>query len=158
MSTNDDPPSVRFSATLEQSGKTATGVAVPDELVEQLGSGKRPPVTVAFNGHTYRSTVASMGGRFMLPVSAENRAAAGIEAGDVIDVGLTLDRSPREVEMPADFAKALAADKTAQEFFDSLSYSVKRWHVESVTGAKTEATRERRIAKSVAMLAEHRKR
>ena len=158
MPANDDPPTVRFHAQLERGGKTATGFAVPDEVVDALDAGKRPPVSVAINGHTYRSTVASMGGRFMLPVSAENRARAGIEAGDVIDVELTLDTAPREVDVPADFAEALATNKAAADFFDSLSYSLKRWHVESITGAKTEATRERRIAKSVAMLAEHRKR
>ena len=158
MTTQDAPPSVRFTATLEQSGKTATGFAVPDDLVEQLGSGKRPPVRVSFNGHTYRGTVASMGGRFLVSVSAENRAAAGVEAGDEIDVELTLDAAPREIEVPADFAEALAADQVAEEFFASLAYSNKRWHVESVTGAKTDATRERRIAKSVAMLSQHRKR
>ncbi|MDN5852107.1 MAG: YdeI/OmpD-associated family protein [Actinomycetia bacterium] len=158
MTTQDSTPSVRFTATLEQSGKSATGMVVPDDLVEQLGAGKRPPVTVAFNGHTYRSTVASMGGQFMVGVSAENRAAAGVEAGEVIDVELTLDKAPREIEVPADFAEALAAEPVADEFFASLSYSNKRWHVESVTGAKTDATRERRIAKSVAMLAERRKR
>lgn len=158
MSTGAGTQTIQFTAVLEQSGKTATGFVVPDQVVDTLGAGKRPPVVVQINGHTYRSTVASMGGRFMLPVSAENRAAAGIEAGEVIDVRLTLDDKPREVEVPADLAEALAANKTAQEFFDSLSYSIKRWHVESITGAKTEATRERRIAKSVAMLADHRKR
>lgn len=158
MSAADEAPTVRFRAKLELAGKTATGFVVPEDAVEELGSGKRPPVLVAINGYTYRNTVASMGGRFMVGVSAENRSAAGVSAGDEIDVALTLDTKPREVEVPADFAEALAAEPVAQEFFASLSYSLKRWHVESIEGAKTQATRERRIAKSVAMLAEHRKR
>ena len=153
-----ESPSVEFRAVLEKSGKTATGIEVPDEVVDRLGGGKRPPVQVNINGHTYRSTVASMGGRFMVGVSAANREAAGVAAGDELDVRLTLDTAPREVTVPSDFAAALAQNPTAEAFFETLSYSLKRFHVESIEGAKTAATRERRIAKSVDMLAEHRKR
>ena len=153
-----ESPSVEFRAVLEKSGKTATGIEVPDEVVDRLGGGKRPPVQVNINGHTYRSTVASMGGRFMVGVSAANREAAGVAAGDELDVRLTLDTTPREVTVPSDFAAALAQNPTAEAFFETLSYSLKRFHVESIEGAKTAATRERRIAKSVDMLAEHRKR
>ncbi|UPK76833.1 YdeI/OmpD-associated family protein [Nocardioidaceae bacterium SCSIO 66511] len=153
-----ESPSVEFRAVLEQSGKTATGIVVPDDVVDRLGGGKRPPVQVNINGHTYRSTVASMGGRFMVGVSAANREAAGVAANDELDVTLTLDTTPREVSVPADFAAALARNPTAEAFFETLSYSLKRFHVESIEGAKAAATRERRIAKSVDMLAEHRKR
>ncbi|UYM04696.1 YdeI/OmpD-associated family protein [Solicola gregarius] len=158
MTEGSEPPTARFRVKLEQSGKTATGFVVPDDAVEALGNGKRPPVVVEINGHTYRNTVAVMGGRYMVGVSAENRAASGAAAGDEVDVTLTLDTRPREVTVPADLAAALAENPTAQAFFDTLSYSIKRWHVESIEGAKTAATRERRISKSVAMLAEHRKR
>src|SRR4051812_27524153 len=96
-----------FRATLELGGKTATGIQVPDEIVAALGAGKRPAVRVTVNGHTYRSTVASMGGRNMVGVSAENRAGAGVAAGDVLDVAMELDTAPREVVEPADFTAAL---------------------------------------------------
>jgi hypothetical protein len=149
---------VRFRATLESSGGTTTGVVVPSEIVEALGKGKRPPVTVTINGYTYRNTVAVMGGQFMLGVSAEHRAGAGVAAGDVIDVDLELDTAPREVSVPPDFAAALDGEPAARAFFDSLSYSNRSWHVLQVEGAKTQETRQRRIARSLEMLREGRAR
>lgn len=158
MTNHEAAPSVSFRTAVELAGKTATGLEVPASAVADLGQGKRPAVQVSIGRHTYRSTIAVMDGRYMVPLSAENRKGASVAAGDVVDVVLTLDTEPRVVEVPADFATALTADPVAKEFFDSLSYSNQRWHVLSVEGAKTEATRERRIAKSVGMLAEHRKR
>ncbi|MGI8617446.1 MAG: YdeI/OmpD-associated family protein [Actinomycetota bacterium] len=149
---------MRFRTTLEQAGKTATGFEVPSIVVEGLGAGKRPPVRVTIKGHTYRSTVASMGGRFMVGVSAENRAGARVAGGDVIDVDVELDTAPRVVEVPKDFAAALKKDAKAKETFDALSNSNKGWHVSSIEGAKTEETRQRRIAKSVAALRDGRPR
>ena len=143
---------MRFRATLETEGKTATGINVPAEVVDALGGGKRPRVTVTINGHTYRSSVAVLGGRYMLGVSAENRAAAGVEGGQVVDVELELDTAPREVTVPPDFASALAAEPAAQTTFDGLSYSNKSWHVLQIEGAKSDETRQRRIAKSVEAL------
>ncbi len=143
---------MKFRATLELNGKTATGVEVPPAVVEALGSTKRPPVRVTIGGHTYRSTVASMGGRFMLPVSAEVRSAAGVTAGDVVDVKVELDAEPREVEVPADLAAALDAHPAARKAFDALSYSRKRQHTLSVEGAKTAETRQRRIDKAISEL------
>jgi hypothetical protein len=147
-----------FRATIEQSGKTATGIRVPDEVVASLGAGKRPAVQVTIKGHTYRSTVASMGGVFMVGVSAENRASAGVAAGDQVDVVIELDTAPREVTVPPDFVKALERDALAKRTFDGLSYSNKHWHVLSIEGAKTAETRQRRIAKSVGALREGRPR
>jgi hypothetical protein len=143
---------MRFQAVVELGGKTATGIEIPPEVVEGLGSGKRPPVRVTINGHTYRSTVAVMGGRFMVGVSAENREAAGVSAGDEVDVDLELDTGTREVAVPPDLAKALSRDREAQAFFDGLSYSQKRWYVLPIEGAKKPETRERRVGKAVDML------
>jgi len=143
---------MRFRATLETEGKTATGINVPAEVVDALGAGKRPRVTVTINGHTYRSSVAVLGGRYMLGVSAENRTAAGVEGGQEVDVDLELDTAPREVTVPPDFAAALEAEPTAQATFDGLSYSNRSWHVLQIDGAKTTETRQRRIAKSVEAL------
>ena len=143
---------MRFRTTLELHGKTATGIEVPDDVVAALDAGKRPAVRVTVNGHTWRSTVAVMGGRNLVGVSAENRAAAGVSAGDVLDVELVLDTEKREVEVPADLAAALAAAPDAAAAFAELSYSNKSRHVLSVEGAKTDETRARRIAKAVADL------
>jgi hypothetical protein len=142
----------RFSTTVELGGRTATGFEVPPEVVDALGAGKRPAVTVTVGGHTYRSTVAVMGGRYMLPLSAENRTAAGLSAGDAADVELELDTAPRVVEVPADLAAALDAEPAARAAFDALNYSNQRRHTLSVEGAKTGATRARRVAKVVETL------
>lgn len=149
---------MRFRTTIEQSGRTTTGIRVPDEVVEALGAGKRPPVSVTINGYTYRSTVAVMGGVFMVSVSAEHRAGAGIAGGDAVDVDIELDTSPREVSVPADLAAALDAEPAARRTFDGLSYSNKSWHTLQIEGAKTDETRQRRIEKSIATLREGRPR
>jgi hypothetical protein len=135
-------------------GKTATGIPVPEEVVSDLGPSKRPPVRVTINGHTYRSTVASRGGEFVLPISAENREGAGVVAGDEVDIDIELDTEPREVAVPPDFAEALDRDEDAKRSFDGLSYSQKRRHVLSIEDAKTSETRQRRIAKAVGELQE----
>ena len=102
---------MRFRSVVQLEGKTATGFRVPPEVVAALGTGKRPPVRVTIGGHTYRSTVAAYGDVFMLPLSAENRMAAGVAAGDEIEVELELDTAPREVTVPADLAAALDDDR-----------------------------------------------
>jgi hypothetical protein len=151
-------PVMRFRTTLLQSGPTATGIEVPPEIVEALGKGKRPPVKVTINGHTYRSTVAVMGGAFMVGVSAENRAAAGVKGGDEIDIELELDTAPRELTVPVDLAAALDAEPKAREAFDKLSFSNRQWHVLNAEGTRDPDTRQRRIEKSVAALREGRPR
>jgi Bacteriocin-protection, YdeI or OmpD-Associated/Domain of unknown function (DUF1905) len=140
---------MRFRTKILQAGKTATGIRVPDEIVDGLGAGKRPPVRVTINGFTYRSTIAVMGGDYMVGVNADNRAGAGVAGGDTVDVDIELDTAPREVAVPPDLAAALAAEPAAQRTFDGLSNSNKGWHVQSVEGAKTDETRQRRIAKSI---------
>jgi hypothetical protein len=142
----------RFRTSLLATGKTTTGIEVPPELIEQLGAGKRPAVLVTIGSYTYRSTVGVMGGRSLIPVSADNRRQAGIAAGDDIDVALELDTAPRHVELPADLAEALSKDDAARRFFEGLSASQKKWHVQSVESAKTPETRQRRIGKSMEML------
>jgi len=141
---------MKFRGELLQAGKTATGIEVPPDVIAGLGSGKKPAVTVTINGsYTYRSSVSTMGGKFMLPVSAEHRAGAGIAAGDQADIDLELDDQPREVLVPDDLSAALDADPAARSYFDGLSYSNKRRHVLAIEGAKAADTRARRVAKSV---------
>jgi Bacteriocin-protection, YdeI or OmpD-Associated/Domain of unknown function (DUF1905) len=147
---------MRFQSIVQLGGKTATGIPVPEEVVSDLGPSKRPPVRVTINGHTYRSTVASRGGEFVLPISAENREGAGVVAGDEVDVDIELDTEPREVAVPPDFAEALDRDEEARRSFDGLSYSQRQRHVLSIEGAKTSETRQRRIAKAVGELREGR--
>jgi hypothetical protein len=114
---------MRFQATVELGGKTATGIRVPEEVVTGLGSHRRPPVRVTVGAHTYRTTVAPMGGAYFVPLSAENRNLAGVAAGDQVDVDIELDTAPREVTVPAELAAALEREPGARQAFDALSYS-----------------------------------
>lgn len=148
---------MKFRTTIEQGeSKNVTGIEIPAKVVEALGAGKRPPVKVTINGYTYRSTVAVMGGAYMVGVSADVREKAKVKGGDKVEVEIELDTEKREVVVPADLAKALAKNKAAQTFFDGLSYSNKRRFTAQVEGAKAPETRARRIEKFVAQLAEGR--
>ncbi len=141
---------MRFRAILPLGGKTATGIHVPDDVVARLGSRKRPAVHVTLNGYSYRSTLAVMGGQFMLPVSADVRAQARIAAGDEVDVEIDLDTTPRAVTLPPDVMEALTRDADAQRFFEGVSSSNKRRIVLSIEDAKTAETRQRRSGQPVA--------
>jgi hypothetical protein len=138
-----------FRTTLLGTGKNTTGIEVPPEVVEALGKSKKPAVVVTVKDFTYRSTIAVMGGRFMISMSADNRQKAGLQAGDAIDVRLELDTEPRVLTLPEDFAQALEGDAEAKARFEGLSYSNKRRFVEPIEAAKTPETRQRRIDKSI---------
>jgi hypothetical protein len=142
----------QFKTTLLSTGKNTTGIEVPPEIVDALGKGKKPAVIVTVKDYTYRSTIATMDGRYMISMSADNRQKAGLQAGDAIDVRLELDTEPRVLALPEDFAQALHADAIATQFFESLSHSNKRRFVDPIETAKTVETRQRRIAKAVSDL------
>ena len=141
-----------FTATLLLGGKTATGFAVPDEVVAALASGKRPKVYVTVNGHTYRSSVGAMDGQYMVGVSAADRAAAGLVAGDTADIELRLDTDVREVDRAPDFTDALNASPRALAELNTLSYSRQRWFALNIEAAKTPATRARRVDQAIRAL------
>jgi hypothetical protein len=144
---------VTLRTTLVATGGTTTGIEVPEEVVAGLGRGKRVPVVVTINGHAYRGSIAPYAGGSWVGVSAANRAAAGIGAGEPVEVDLAVDDAPRTVEVPADLAAALAAGgPVVAEAWAALSYSKQRAHVLAVEGARTGATRERRVASVVATL------
>ncbi len=140
---------MRFRTVVELGGKTATGMPVPADIIAALGDKKRVAVTVTINGHRYRSTITPMAERYMLPLSAENREAAGVGAGDEVDVDVDLDDQPREVVVPQALTDALGSSPAAQAAFDRLSYSNRLRHALAVDGAKTDETRERRIARII---------
>lgn len=134
---------MRFATTLSQTGNN-TGIEVPPEVIDELGGGRRPAVVVDVNGYVYASTVGVMGGRFLIPFSSDKRAATGLSGGDAITVTLTLDTTPRTVEVPGDLAAALAA-AGVRASFDALSPSARKAHVTSIESAKAADTRARRI-------------
>jgi len=141
---------VTFETTVAASGNN-TGIEVPGDLIDQLGAGKRPPVLVNVNGYEYRNTVAVMDGRHMISISAAVRNATGLKGGDPIRVTLTVADTPREVNVPPDFAAALVADERARAFFGKLSNSMQRYHVDNINAAKSAGTRQRRIDKAIAL-------
>ncbi|WP_448621680.1 DUF1905 domain-containing protein [Geodermatophilus sp. URMC 65] len=141
---------MEFRTTVVQSGKTATGLQVPDEVVAALGGGRRPPVTVTLGDYAYRTTVAPMGGAFWIPLAAEHREAAGVQAGQEVDVRVELDTAPRETPLPDDLAAAL--DDGARVFFDGLAPSHRKEWVRWVEEAKKPETRASRIEKTAEAL------
>jgi len=143
---------VKFQTTMLQTGNN-TGIEVPPELLEQLGGGKRPAVNVTVNGFSYPSTIASMGGKYLIPFSSDKRAATGIGGGDPIEVELELDTAPRVIEPTADLAEALAANPAAAAAWDRLAPSHRKAHVTAIEGAKAPETRARRVVAAVEKLA-----
>jgi hypothetical protein len=145
---------IRFQTTILTAGKTTTGIQIPDEVIEKLGAGKKPAVRITINGYTYRSTVAVMGGRFMVGVNADNREKCNVAGGDKVDVEIAVDSDPREVSVPADFQAALNRKAAVRKTFDTLSYSKRKAFVQGIEGAKTAETRLRRIGKALLDLTE----
>jgi Domain of unknown function (DUF1905)/Bacteriocin-protection, YdeI or OmpD-Associated len=141
---------MEFRATVVLGGKTATGIQVPDEVVEALGAGKRPPVVVTVGDYTYRTTVAPMGGAFWIPLAAEHREAAEVAAGDEVDVAVELDSAPREVAVPDDLAAAF--DDDVRAVFDAQAFSHRKEWVRWIEEAKKPETRALRVEKTVESL------
>jgi hypothetical protein len=137
---------MEFTAELLATGGTTTGFVVPAEVVEALGQGRRPKVAATVDGYTWRTSIASMGGRFLLGASAAVRAAAGLRAGETYAVSVEPDTAPRSIDVPDDLGAALAGREGAAAAWASLSYSAQRRHAEAIAAAKQPATRQRRIA------------
>ena len=144
---------MKFQGTVELGGKTATGVQIPDDVVEALGGGKRAAVRITIGGHSYPTTIATMGGRFLVPLSAENRTAAGVVAGDVVEVEIVVDAAPREVTIPADLAAALAQNVQARQFFDTLAFTHRKEWVRWIEDSKKPETRATRLSRTIDGLA-----
>jgi hypothetical protein len=142
---------MKFRAQVIPSGN-ATGVEVPDKVMQALGPAGRPPVTITINGHTWRSRVAAMRGQHLIGISAANRAAAGISEGDFIEIDVELDEAPREVAETADLADALDSCPQARASFDRLPFGLRQKHVRTIEEAKSTEVRERRIGKLIATL------
>jgi len=142
---------VTFQTTLLQTGKNTTGIEVPEQVIDELGGGKRPLVKVKANHYSYRSAVAVMEGKYMISMSAAHREAGGFQGGDPVDVTLELDTEPRTVEIPEDLKNALVEGKVMAAFEKSAP-SMQKEYVRWVLEAKAEETRERRIEKTIQKL------
>ena len=145
--------SITFHTTILQTGKNTAGIQVPEEIIENLGGGKRPLVRVTIRTYTYRSAVAVMDGKYMISFSPEHRKATSVQGGDETDITLELDLEPRTVEIPNDLKEALIK-AGALDAFENSAPSMKKEYVRQVEEAKAQETRERRIAKIVEKLSE----
>jgi DNA-binding MarR family transcriptional regulator len=134
-----------------QGSRNVTGIVVAPRIVEALGQGKRPPVKVTLNGYTYRSTIASMGGKFMISLSAQNRERAGVRGGEEVEVHLELDAELRTTALPDDLKAALVREGVLPAF-EQLPSSRRKELVRQVETAKAPATRTRRIEKAVELV------
>jgi hypothetical protein len=148
---------VQLRTTIERTGATTTGIRLTDEHLEQLGGGKRPRVVVTLGEHTYRTTVGSHDGSPFISVSAAVRDAAGVAGGDEVDVTIEPDTEPVVIEVPDDLAAALADAPAERAFFEGLTPSQRKAYVTWITGAKQQATRDRRVAQAIEKLAAGRK-
>ena len=142
---------ITFHIIILKTGKNTAGIQIPEEIIEKLGSGKRPLVRVTINKYTYRSAVAVMAGKYMISFSSEHRKAAGVQGGDEADITLELDVEPRTVEIPKDLKDALIK-ASVLDAFENSAPSMKKEYVRQVKEAKAQETRERRIAKIVEKL------
>ena len=129
----------------------ATGITIPFDVEEVFGA-KRVPVKATVNGVVYRSTIVRMGGRYMLGIPKAFREAAGIKAGDNIVATLERDVDERTVTVPSDLARELKKDKTLQNAWDKLSFTLRKENARDLEEAKRPETRERRLQKTLAML------
>jgi hypothetical protein len=139
---------IAYKTTIVQTGNN-TGIHVPETILNKLNGGKKPLVKVTLNGYSYRSAVGKMGDKFMISLSAENRKNANVKGGDTLEVTIELDTEPRTVELPSDLQGALDKNKTAKAAFDKLAPSKKKAMALSISEAKTEATKIKRIEKVI---------
>jgi hypothetical protein len=148
----------RFRVELESyEGSEAAGFGVPFDVQKVFGTRARVPVRGTINGAPYRASISPMGGRHIMVVNRKLREASGVSAGQTVTVTMERDTEPRLVTPPADFARALRANKEAAALWQTLSYTHQREYAEHIEGAKRPETRQRRIERSVQMLAEGRR-
>lgn len=142
-----------FRTVLWSGDGTNVGIEVPDEILASFGAGKRVPVVVTIDGgYSYRSTTAVMGGRNLISFNADMRAKTGKGKGDEVEITLEHDTAPRIVEVPEALAAVFATDPEAAAAWERLSPSAKKAHALSILDAKTDETRDRRVAKVLGTL------
>ena len=142
---------MKFKTKIVQTGNN-TGIEVSEKALDELGGGKKPLVVVTLNNYSYRSAVGKMGGKFMISLSAEHRTNAKVNGGDIVEVSIELDTAPRTVALPADLKTAFEKNKTAKTNFKKLAPSKQKALVLSITDAKTEDTKIKRISKVIEQL------
>src|SRR5215472_14478892 len=143
---------IHFRAVLQARGPAAA-VVLDESQVAAVGEGaKRFPVAATVNGYTWRTSVARMGGEYLVGLNRQVREAAGVQAGDEAEVSIELDQAPREVEVPEALAAALAADPQAAASFERMAFTHRKEYARWIAEAKRAETRQRRVAQAVEMI------
>jgi hypothetical protein len=143
---------IEFRTSLQERGPAAA-VVLDDSQVAAVGEGpKRFPVVATVNGYTWRTSVARMGGEFLVGLNKDVRNGAGVAAGDEVDVVLELDAAPREVDVPEALAAALASDAKARAAFEGMAYTHRKEYARWIADAKRDETRERRVQQALDMI------
>ena len=145
----------RFRVVLEKDpNSTVTAITIPFDVEKTFGTRALVPVRSTINGFAFRSSIAPMGGgKHYMVVNKHMREGAKVKGGELINVTMERDDEPRTITPPADFARALKANKAAKAAWDKLSYTHRKEHVGAIEEAKKPETRARRIEKAIAQLA-----
>jgi Domain of unknown function (DUF1905)/Bacteriocin-protection, YdeI or OmpD-Associated len=144
---------LRFKVTLVgQEGSSATGLIFPFDFEETFGTKARVPVRGTINGFPFRSSLMPMGGIYCMGVNKTMRDAMKVQAGDEVEVVMERDLAERTIEPPSELNKELARNKKARERWDGLAFTVKKEMANSISGAKQEETKKRRLAKVMEIL------
>jgi Bacteriocin-protection, YdeI or OmpD-Associated/Domain of unknown function (DUF1905) len=153
MAPNSPPDKPIHLRTILQPRGPAAAIVLTDEQVALIGQGaKTPPVQITVNGHTFSGRIARMGGESLLGFNRAVRDAAGVTAGQEIELDIVLDATPRQVEPPPALAAALETDPVAREAFSKLAPSHRKEFARWVSEAKRVDTRERRVTETLQML------
>ena len=155
--TSAKPSVKRFRALVERGEGSVCAIHIDFDVEKAFGKRGRVPVRGTLNGAPFRARIFKMGGRPFMVVNRELREAAGVSGGETVPVTVEHDTEPRVVTPPDDFARALKENEDAQATWDKLSYTHRREYVEHIEDAKKPETRQRRIEKSVSLLAAGRK-
>jgi hypothetical protein len=144
---------LRFQAKI--AGKEAGVVAAitpPVDVIEWFGTRARVPIRGTINGFPFRSSLMPCGSGRMMPVNKTLWQGAGVRPGDVVDVVMERDVEERTVEAPPELEKELGRSKVARERWGGLAFTHKKEMANSISGAKQDETKKRRLAKVMQVL------
>jgi len=143
---------LEFTVKLEGKGTSVAWLNAPFDVVKVFGSRARVPVRGTINGFAFRSSLMPMGGCHGMAINKTMRDGAGVRAGDTVSVVMERDEGERIVEAPPLLKKEMAKSKTAQANWEKLSFTNKKEIALSISSAKQEETRLRRLAKAMDIL------
>jgi hypothetical protein len=143
-----------FRSVIEAARGGGAVAEIPPHVRDALGGLKQMRVTGTLNGTPFRSSTMPYRGAFYLGVHKATREAAGVGIGDVVELTLTRDDSPRTLQLAPELDAALAAEPRLRQRFDALSFSRRRELADPIAEAKKPETRAARLEKALSRLRE----